>query len=105
MAGCCTLLVEFNKDEYDRMVKCGHKEAMITKTDIYLKKHPEKQKHRKQLDKIHNDIFAEMKQGENKHCVLLDIDSRLCTIYEDRPKLCKDHTTDRCGGLRKCLTK
>jgi Fe-S-cluster containining protein len=49
---------------------------------------------------MYKDNFATLKKEDDGLCVLLDRESMKCTIYENRPKVCKDYTTSRCSKIR-----
>ena len=51
---------------------------------------------------MYKDNFAILKKKEDGYCVLLDEDMK-CTIYENRPKVCRDYKQNRCTTIRKLI--
>ena len=51
------------------------------------------------------NVFATLKQGEDGYCVLLDRETRLCSVYDQRPAACVEFSneSERCKKLRKCI--
>jgi len=66
---------------------------------MFIEKSPKYESKREQLDEMYTDNFAEMKKADSGLCVLLD-ENMLCSIYDDRPKVCKDYKTKRCEAIR-----
>ncbi|MCK5630828.1 MAG: YkgJ family cysteine cluster protein, partial [Nanoarchaeota archaeon] len=54
----------------------------------------------RELDNMFNDLYAELKKSHDGYCVFLNKENMLCSIYEERPQVCKDYTTDRCDKIR-----
>ena len=44
--------------------------------------------------------FAYLKQGEDGYCELLDRKTMKCSIYNDRPKKCREYKTEKCSKIR-----
>ena len=63
-----------------------------TRTDKFLAENPKYIKQIKEFDEMYKDNFATLKKGDDGLCVLLDKESMKCTIYENRPKVCKNYT-------------
>jgi len=104
MAGCCGLAIILDRNDFNRLSDAGHRDLMVTRTDKLIAKSPRYEPMRDDLDDMHSQNFAEMKQGDDGLCVALDRKTRLCTIYEDRPKVCADYTTNKCSGIRECIS-
>jgi len=99
-SACCKLKVEVDRNEYNRLVNIGLKNKLETYTDIFLKQNTKYKNHRNELDKLHNSLFAKIKKNDKGYCVLLDKDMN-CSIYNDRPQVCKDYKHNRCKNIRK----
>ena len=98
-SACCKLKVDLNRSEYNQLFKLGLKDKMETYTDIFLKQNAKYERHRSQLDEMHKDNFAKIKKNDKGNCVLLD-KNMMCTIYENRPKVCRDYKQSRCINIR-----
>ena len=48
---------------------------------------------------MHKDNFAILKKREDGNCILLD-ENMECSIYENRPKVCRDYKQSRCINIR-----
>ena len=99
-SACCKLDVEIDRLEFQRFKALRLDEYFETRTDIFIKKEPRYNEQTEILNKMYEANFAILKKGKDGLCVLLDRDSMKCKIYEDRPKVCKDYTTDRCTKIR-----
>ena len=98
-SACCKLIIEVDKDEYDEFWRLDLDEYFETKTDVFLKENPKYIKHIKKIDEMYEDNFATLKRREDGYCVLLDKDMK-CTIYENRPKACRNYKQSRCVNIR-----
>ena len=98
-SACCKLTVELDLKEYKRLVNLGLKDKMITYTDLFLKQNPKYKKHKIELDKMHYSNFAKINKNKNGYFVFLDKDMK-CTIYENRPIVCKNYKTNSCKNIR-----
>lgn len=85
---------------------CTYTHIPTTKSDIKrLAKHyeiTEEQAKRRYTKKGDEDTPRVLRHTEDEHfvssCMFLDKDTRNCTIYEARPKICRDFPTqNRCG--------
>jgi len=47
-------------------------------------------------------MFAVLKKNKKGSCVLLNQDTRFCTIYENRPAPCRDYVMNslRCKSIK-----
>ena len=59
-----------------------------------------KKRFKQMIDAESGDSFAEMIKSDDGYCINLDRDSMLCKIYENRPKVCREFTEDRCEKIR-----
>ena len=98
-SACCRLKIEVDIKEYNKLIEVGIKDKMITYTDIFLKQNAKYKNRRKELDKMHKDIFAKVRKDDNGNCILLDSKME-CSIYNNRPKVCKDYKHSRCKNIR-----
>jgi len=105
VGSCCELTVDLTIDEYNELKQLGYKNAMQTKTDIFIKENPQYEKRREHLDYVHKDMFAVLKKNKKGSCVLLNQDTRFCTIYENRPAPCRDYVMNslRCKSIKECI--
>lgn len=98
-SACCKLNVEVDKEEYNRFVKLNLDEHFETRAEIFVKENPKYLKQTKVFDTMYKDNFAILKKKEDGNCVLLD-ENMKCTIYENRPQVCKDYKQNRCAAIR-----
>jgi len=42
-----------------------------------------------------------MKKSDDGYCVMLDRETMLCSIYEDRPEVCRAFKNNKCEKIRK----
>ena len=49
---------------------------------------------------MYKDNYAEMKKDDDGYCNLLDKKTMLCSVYEYRPKICKDYSNNKCKKIR-----
>ena len=105
LSSCCKPEVDVTRKEYDRLKAKGHKKEMITRTDIFLEDNPNYKNRRDYLDDMYKDVYATINKGKDGFCRLLDISTRLCTIYDSRPKVCRDFevNSNRCKSIKKCI--
>ena len=99
-SACCKLDVEVDRLEFQRFKALRLDKYFETRTDIFIKKEPRYNEQTEILNKMYEANFAILKKGKDGLCVLLDRETMKCKIYEDRPKVCKDYTTSRCGKIR-----
>ena len=85
---------------------CSYAHIPVNKTDIKrLAKHfdlTEEQARRRYTKKGDEDSPRVLRHSDDEHfessCMFLDEDTRNCSIYESRPKICRDFPTQtRCG--------
>lgn len=100
-SACCKLRVEVDRNEYNEFWRLDLDKHFETMTDVFLKENPKYLKRIKELDEMHKDNFAILKRGVDGYCELLDQTTMLCTIYEQRPSVCKNYTSNRCENIRK----
>lgn len=101
-SACCKLEVSVNRTEYEHFKKLNLHEHFETRTENFLNKNEKYIKHKKYFDEMYEDDFAILKQ-KNGYCSLLDQETMLCTIYEDRPSVCKNYKSERCINIREII--
>ena len=52
------------------------------------------------IDKESGDSFAKLKKDDEGYCTLLNKENMICTIYEKRPKVCREFKESRCSEIR-----
>jgi len=84
VGSCCSLDVEINKEDYY---------TLESKYKIDF------------LDNLYKDNFAILNKNNTGFCVFLDKDIRLCSIYKNRPKVCKEFSNkgEHCKKIYKCI--
>lgn len=104
-SACCKLVVEVSYNEYKEFERKGLQDHFTTHIDTFLKKFPKLEDKREFLKDNYLENYAELNKNDNQYCVLLDEKTKLCSIYEDRPKVCRDYKTNRCDKIRKlCIS-
>lgn len=98
-SGCCSLVIEVNKTEYNNL-KGVVKNEFVKRSDVFIKLNPKYKSKQDYLDKMYVDNFATMNKNKDGLCTLLDTNTMLCTEYENRPKVCQDYNTNRCEKIR-----
>jgi Fe-S-cluster containining protein len=99
-SACCGLIVEVDREEYNHFWKLKLGDKFETRTDKFLAENPKYIKQMKEFDEIYKDNFATLKKGDDGLCVLLDRATMECTIYKDRPNVCKRYKTNKCTNIR-----
>ena len=99
-SACCRLDVEVSREEYKRFEGLGLTDYFTTRSEIFLKKNEKYREHEELFNKMYNENYALLNKGKDGQCILLDRKSMRCTIYKNRPKVCKEYTTDRCVKIR-----
>ena len=103
-SGCCKLVVEVSYDEYKQLEKKGLHVHFTKHIDTFLKKFPKLESKREFLESNYLKNYAELNKNEDEYCILLDEETKLCSIYEDRPEVCKKYQTNRCEKIRQLCT-
>ena len=105
VGSCCKPEVDLSRNEYEQLKEKGHGLAMQTRTDIFIIDNPNYEKRRGFLNEMYASMFAILTKGEDGFCLLLDRNTRLCSIYNDRPKACRDFESNgpRCKNLKECI--
>jgi len=104
-SACCKLVVEVSHDEYKELKKKGLHVHFTKHIDTFLNKFPKLESKRNFLEANYSKNYAELKKNEDEYCILLDKKTKLCSIYEDRPKVCRSYQTNRCEKIRElCIS-
>ncbi|MEE9337995.1 MAG: YkgJ family cysteine cluster protein [Methylococcaceae bacterium] len=98
-SACCKLTVEVDRNEYNKFWKLDLDEYFETRTDVFLKENPKYLKRIKELDEMHKDNFAILKKRNDGNCILLN-ENMECSIYENRPKACREYKQSSCVNIR-----
>lgn len=98
-SGCCKLVVEVDKEEYESL-DSKVKNEFIKRIDLFLKDNEGYVEKKEVLDKMYYSNYAVMKKSSDGLCTMLDRETLLCTVYENRPNVCKDYTSNRCEKIR-----
>ena len=99
-SACCKLVVEVDKDEYNKFKSLELDNYFTTRTESFLEKNTKYKEHKEVFDEMYKDNFATLNKGNDGHCILLDRRTMRCMIYEDRPKVCKDYSFNSCKNIR-----
>ena len=98
-SGCCKLVIEVSKEEYNELSEVVKKE--FTKhIDSFLEKNPHLKGAAKEIEGVYHVNYARMNKDKDGYCPLLDRETMLCSVYEERQKICKDYSNDRCSAIR-----
>ena len=99
-SGCCKLAISISKKEYEDLNKEVKKE-FVKEIDEFFKESPEFIGIlEERLEEQFKDNYAYMKRSEDGYCTLLDRETMLCSVYEDRPKTCKEYKSNKCSKIR-----
>ena len=98
-SACCKLDVVLTREDYHAFVALGYGAHVETETDSFIKKNPEYEKRREFIDNLYDGDYARLLKDEYGMCVLLN-ENKLCSIYEDRPRICREYKNDRCEKIR-----
>lgn len=105
VASCCTLIIDINKKEYNKLKSLNLENNLIKQSEIFTNKNPNYKGKELFFDKMYKEDFAIIKKGKDGFCSLLNRETRLCGIYENRPKCCRDYQSNgkRCKEIKKCI--
>jgi len=92
--------VEVDRTEYEHFKELGMQDHFTTYTDKFISLFPKYENKREDIDKMHEKLFAVLKKKKDGYCELLDPHTMLCTVYEKRPKVCRDYLSTRCKTIR-----
>lgn len=102
---CCKLEVDITYKEYLYFIEMGHDDKIINKLNNFLKNNPLYNCNKKIefIFNLYKDNYATLKKEDDGYCVFLDRKTRLCTIYEDRPLVCKEFSNQSKKCEFKCI--
>ena len=99
-SACCKLEVEVDRNEYEKFEKKGLGDYFKTRTEDFLKKNEKYRIQKHYFDEMYKDNYAKLIKGIDGLCVMLDRKTMLCSIYKDRPKVCKDYKIKSCVNIK-----
>jgi len=102
-SACCRLVIETSKQEYDSMTE-SLKSNLVKYSDEFIAKKPRYESKRDEIDEMYEEIYAYLPKSENGLCKLLDRETMLCSMYDQRPKVCRDYELNRCEKIREICT-
>lgn len=98
-SGCCKLVIEVNKEEYESLAP-NVKAEFTKRIDLFLKNNDKYRSKKDSLDKMYHSNYGVMNKAPDGLCTMLDRKTMLCTVYEERPNVCKDYSSNRCEKIR-----
>ena len=104
MSNCCRLEVDVTKEEYQVLI--GHKsDSVSVRSAEFVKSNPQYKGKEMYLDEMYGDLFGKLKKDASGYCVFMDRSTRLCTVYDVRPKVCRDYEfkSQSCKSISKCI--
>ena len=101
-SACCRDLdINISKKEYYSL-KRNIRKVFLKSSDAFFAKHPERKSRilKKEIEANSGNFFAKMQKDSDGYCFFLDKKSKLCTVYDDRPQICRSYKTERCEKIR-----
>jgi len=99
-SGCCKLVIEISKQEYNSL-SSKVKKDFTKHIDSFLEKSPHlKGFIEKDLEVLYEGNYARMNKDKDGYCPLLDRETMLCSVYEERPQVCKSYSNMKCEKIR-----
>lgn len=91
---CCAYpIIQVNRDDVRRLARhLGLTEADV-RSEYTVLESPKVTRLRLTKDSVF----------KSESCVFLDKDTRMCTVYEGRPSICRDHPGERCEWYDRML--
>lgn len=102
-SACCKLLVEVSRLEYDN-ISGDLKKNFVKYSDEFILKSPIYESKKQQIDDMYSQTYAYLPKENDGLCKLLDRDTMLCSVYDQRPQACKDYGLNRCKQIRNICT-
>ena len=102
-SACCKLLVEVSKAEYDQTPN-ELKLRFVKYSDEFISKSPRYESKRQEIDEMYNETYAYLPKDDDGLCKLLNRETMLCSVYDQRPQACKDYVLNRCEKIRNICT-
>ena len=103
-SGCCKLIIEIDREEYESL-KPEIQNEFELKRDIFLNENPRFRNviPDNELDNMFRDLYAVMKKESDGYCKFLNRETMLCSVYEDRPKVCREYKNTKCEKIRQLI--
>lgn len=103
-SNCCSLEVDLTKSDYDKLKLLGKSFHATKRSDLFIRENPQYTDKIGYLDEMYGHTFAVINQGEDGYCNFLDRRTRLCTIYNNRPSICRDFQFNNslCKQIKSC---
>ena len=98
-SGCCKLVIEVSRDEFYSLPE-KIKREFVKYSEKFIAQNPKHAGRELFFDEMYSENFAVMNKSEDGLCPLLNRATMLCGVYEERPQVCRDYTTDRCKNIR-----
>jgi len=100
-SGCCKLIIEIDREEYESL-KPEIQNEFELKRDIFLSQNPRFQNiiPEEELDNMFRDLYAVMKKQSDGYCKFLNRETMICSVYEDRPNVCREYKNTKCEKIR-----
>lgn len=86
VGGCCQMPVEVHFDDLLRLGLVSEDDRSISRRKLAARLTQEKVI---QSYRHGTDLFM-LAQKANRDCLFLDLHTRLCTVYDKRPQVCRD---------------
>ena len=105
IGSCCKPEVDVTREEYEDLKSKGYEKEIQTRSEIFIKRYPGYENVVDVLNSMYGESFAILSKSEDGFCRLLDRATRLCSIYDSRPKVCRDFevNSNRCNSIKKCI--
>ncbi|WP_127716807.1 YkgJ family cysteine cluster protein [Halobacteriovorax sp. HLS] len=71
-------------------INCSSCRALCCRLEVQLIDDSDDQVPEEYTTKV-NGMYTAMKQAKNGYCIALNTETMLCTIYEQRPFLCREY--------------
>ena len=98
-SGCCKLAIEVSRDEFHVLPE-NIKKHFVKYSEIFVANNPKHAGREHFFDEMYSENFALMNKSDDGLCPLLDRETMLCGVYDQRPQVCRDYTTNRCEQIR-----
>ncbi len=94
------MIIDVSRDEYEKLLPEIKKE-FVKYSEKFIQLHPRYAGKVRYFDEMYSENFAALNKNEDDGlCVFLNRETMLCGVYENRPQVCRDYTTDRCENIR-----
>jgi len=106
ISSCCRLPFTIDKEDYYSLKKIDHNNYLKKMSTMFIEENINYKDKEDFLDNLYEQEFAIINKKENGDCSFLDPETRLCTIYNDRPKVCKEFSNKSitCKNIKKCIS-